>query len=214
MSASSLVAAAETAVDKAQAARSAAKEAMTAARKAELLAKEALEAAKQTLQLEKRVEEERRERMERRTISELSLSSVSSSSPCPPHDKEIDSAYNNNAFNKRSSDLLNSRDNSIDPSPQSETFSNSPVKADNHKNMKQKIDTYGLNMLLRKYNKINTANHEKKLLNPDQNKNGCVNFPDVEDYDDNQNCRGYQTEKKFPIGTEDLMSIKCQLQSV
>ena len=199
MSASSLVAAAEAAVDKAQAARSAAKEAMTAARKAELLAREALEAAKRTLQLERRAEEERA----RRPISELSLSSVSSASPGLLGDiGEKDCTYN--LFNRSgqgSSDLLGSRDNSNDPSHQShqsETFSNSSSKAENHKNKRQKIDSDGLNMLLKKFNRINMLHHEEKPLNPDQSKNGCVHIPEVDDFDDNQNCRGFRTETKFP----------------
>ena len=66
--------------------------------------------------------------------------------------------------------------------------------------MKQKNDSDGLNMLLRKFNRINMIQHEEKPLNPDQSKNGCgcVYVPEVEDIDDNQNCRGFQTEKKFP----------------
>ena len=187
MSASSLVTAAETAVDKARAARCAAEEAMSAARMAELLAREALEAAKRTRQLERRAEEERRRRG-----SELSLSSLSSCSPSPLREN-LD---------------LCVEDNDRQRPQHSGTFlTNSPDKADNYKQMKTKYESMseGLNILLRKCNNFN--NHEKKPLDHDHRKNMYNPFAEFEDYDDNQNCRGLQSVKKSPTRKSALSAV-------
>ena len=202
MSASSLVTAAETAVDKARAARCAAEEAMSAARMAELLAREALEVAQQTLQLERRVEMER----PRRPV--LELSSESSCSPSPGHSEDL-GQHNNigDSFNRRrqsnfdpcSGDIINRN-----PSQQPETFiKSSQQKPENYKSNKQTKTKYesmseGLNMLLRKCSNINMANNEEKLFDHDQRRKLNVHFAEFEDYDDNQNCRGLQSVKNSP----------------
>lgn len=188
MSASSLVTAAETAVDKARAARSAAEQAMSAARMAELLAREALEAAKLTLQLERRGEVEG-PRRGWRGGSELSLSSVSSCSPSPL---------------RENLDLLCVGDNDRHPPPHS---GYGPEKAENYKQIKTKYESMseGLNILLRKCN--NTNNYEDKLLDHDNRKKIYNPFAEFEDYDDNQNCRGLQSVKKTPTKESALSAV-------
>ena len=202
MSASPLVTAAETAVDKARAARCAAEEAVSAARMAELLAREALEAAQRTLQLERRAEVER----PRRPVSQLSLSSVSSCSPGPGLSEDLGQRnITGDSYNRRRQSTFDpfgggGGDINKNPSQQSETC-NSLHKPENYKQMKTKYESMseGLNMLLRKCNNINMTNNEEKLLDHDRRRKFNVHFAELEEYDDNQNCRGLQSVKNSPI---------------
>ena len=217
MSASSLVFAAQAALEKARTATNAAEEAAAAARRAEVLAREALEASQLSLQLKRMAEDERR--------PASVLSSLSSLSSGPDRQVEDDQRrsmganYNHSDNNisahynhRNSSALYTSRDsgalknhsesrfcglvssNEIHESVRSNQSRSFGMRQDNlmRSSNTQRGSQYesvcdGLDVLWRKSDDINAANLEEKQS--DQSRSVMADFDEEDEYDDNLNLK-------------------------
>ena len=208
MSASSLVFAAQAALEKARTATNAAEEAAAAARRAEVLAREALEASQLSLQLKRMAEDERR--------PASVFSSLSSLSSGPDRQVEDDQrrsmGANYNHSDNNISALYTSRDsgalknysesrfcglvssNEIHESVRSNQSRSFGMRQDNlmRSSNTQRGSQYepvcdGLDVLWRKSDDINAANLEEKQS--DQSRRVMADFDEEDEYDDNRNLK-------------------------